>query len=206
MNPIRTYAPLVLSLIAGLQAVSLPAQQRARTPRVSHATGANGAVATGSPTAAAAAIKVLRDGGNAADAAVTALLIQSVLESSLFCFGSEVPIIVYDAKRKVVEVVAGQGVAPRLATAEFYNKHRDGVIRGRGDPTTAAVPAFLDTVVTMLDRYGTLTFAAAAAPVLDILEDGRRGWYGNLAKTMRQLIAAEARSPKRSAARVTSRR
>jgi gamma-glutamyltranspeptidase/glutathione hydrolase len=86
-----------------------------------------------------------------------------VTDSSLFCFGGEVPFLIYDAKRKVTEVVCGQGVAPRLATLAHFAQ------RG-GIPTlgveAATVPAALDACVTVLDRYGTKRFAECAESTL----------------------------------------
>src|SRR5436305_8930735 len=78
--------------------------------------GKNGAVAAGGQGAVDAGMELLKAGGNAADAAAATILALSVTDSTLFCFGGEVPILVYDARRGVVEVVCGQGTAPRLAT------------------------------------------------------------------------------------------
>ena len=60
-----------------------------------NAAGDSAAVAAGGREAADAAIEVLRRGGNAADASVAALLVLSITDSRNFCFGGEVPIIVY---------------------------------------------------------------------------------------------------------------
>jgi len=144
----------------------------------------------GGAKAADAAITMLHR-GNAADAAVAALLVLSVTDSGNFCFGGEVPILVYDAKRNVVQVVGGQGAAPRLATVDYFEKHKEGRIPGSGDPTTAAVPAALDACLAVLDRYGTLSFSETAQPALEILESYRSGWQTDLAKTLRRLIEAE---------------
>ena len=72
----------------------------------------------GGAEAVEAGLEILKRGGNAADSAAATILALSVTDSGGFCFGGEVPIIVYDARRKVVEVLAGQGAAPRLATGE----------------------------------------------------------------------------------------
>ena len=111
------------------------------------AVGKNGAVAAGGKPAVEAGLSILKKGGNAADAAVATLFALSVTDSTLFCFGGEVPIMVYDAKRNVVEVVCGLGVAPRLATREYFTKK--GGIPGKGIEV-AAVPAVLDACVTTL--------------------------------------------------------
>jgi len=67
----------------------------------------------------------------------------------------------YDSRRRVVEVLAGQGAAPRLATREYFATR--GGIPGKGlEP--AAVPAAFDACITLLDRYGTLRLADVAVP------------------------------------------
>jgi gamma-glutamyltranspeptidase/glutathione hydrolase len=102
-----------------------------------------------------------------------------------------VPILAYDAKRGVVEVIAGQGGAPRLATREFFAER--GGIPARGvEP--AAIPAALDAVLTLLDRQGTMTFAQVVQPTLELLEHGDRDWFPNFAGTLRRLVEAEQQS------------
>ena len=155
--------------------------------------GRHGAVVAGKAEAADAALQMLSR-GNAVDAAVSALLVLSVTDVQNFCFGGEVPIMVFDAKRNVIEVLSGQGAAPRLATVDYFEKHKGGRIPGPGDPTTAAVPAALDACLTALDRYGTLTFTETAQPALKLLEQQRSGWKADLAGTFRRLIEAEKAS------------
>lgn len=157
------------------------------------ATGSQAAVATGGAESADAALAVLQRGGNAVDAAVAAMLVLSVTDEKNFCFGGEVPILVYDAQRNVVEVICGQGTAPRLATVEYFREHHEGLIPGSGHPATAAVPGALDGLLTALDRFGTKTFEESAAAMLAILDRHRDGWQPHLARTIRRLIEAERR-------------
>jgi gamma-glutamyltranspeptidase/glutathione hydrolase len=194
---------LALAALAVTASVPLvPAQQPDRPAAAqrgqakagpSSASGQNGAVAAGGLPAVEAGLELLKSGGNAADAAAATILALSVTDSNLFCFGGEVPILVYDAKRGVVEVLCGLGVAPRLATRDYFAKKEDG-IPAKGIES-AAVPAVLDAVITALDRYGTKTFAEAAAPTLRLLDKGQRPWHADLATTIRRLIAAESASP-----------
>lgn len=137
----------------------------------SFAAGDLGAVATGSRQAADAGLTMLKSGGNAVDAAVATLLVQTVVESQLYCFGGEVPIIVYDAKRDVVEVIVGLGAAPQLATRQWFLDNRNGVIQGRGDIANAVVPGTLGACLTALDRFGTKTFGQCAQSMLVILKE-----------------------------------
>src|SRR5207244_669724 len=138
-----------------------------------------------------AGLTVLKAGGNAVDGAAATILALSVTDSRAFCFGGEVPILVYDAKRGGVEVLCGLGTAPRLATQKHFDK--PGGIPGRGvEP--AAVPGAFDAVLTALDRYGTKTFAEVVAPALKLLDGGQQEWHADLAKTLRRLVEAEGES------------
>ncbi len=152
------------------------------------ATGQRGVIVAGGSDAVDAGMAIFSSGGNAMDAAVATILAQSVTDSSLFCFGGEVPIMVYVAERQLVEVISGQGAAPRLATREYFASR--GGIPGSG-VEAAAVPAALDACLTVLDRYGTRTFADVAAPTLAILDRRKAAWHGDLAVTLRRLIEAE---------------
>jgi gamma-glutamyltranspeptidase/glutathione hydrolase len=156
------------------------------------ATGTRGAVVAGGGEAVAAGMEILQSGGNAIDAAVATILALSVTDARAFCFGGEVPIMVYDAQRRVVEVIAGQGAAPRLATREYFEK-RGGIPAKGIEP--AAVPAALDACLTALDRFGTRTFAEVTAPTLRLLDQHKEAWHADLAATIRTLIDAERASP-----------
>ena len=99
---IWTWASLFGSLI-----LWLPPSKAADDLPGSEGTGRQGAVSAGGAEAVAAGLEILKRGGNAADSAAATILALSVTDSGGFCFGGEVPILVYDARRKVVEVLAG---------------------------------------------------------------------------------------------------
>jgi gamma-glutamyltranspeptidase/glutathione hydrolase len=171
--------------------VAVTAQTTADNSSSWSATGTQGAVAAGGAGAVAAGLETLRAGGNAVDAAVATILALTVTDARSVCFGGEVPILVFDAKTGAVEVIAGQGAAPALATREAFQAI--GGIPARG-LTPAAVPALLDACLTALDRHGTISFARAAAPMIRLLDRHAQPWHANLARTIRRLIEAEARA------------
>ena len=146
------------------------------------ASGKNGAVVAGGAGAVAAGLEILKSGGNAVDGAVATILALTVTDASSVCFGGEVPIMIFDSKTGAVEVLAGQGGAPALATREFFVAR--GGIPARGlEP--AAVPGLLDACLTALDRRGTLTFAESAVPMLRLLDRNEKPWHRDLARTIR---------------------
>src|SRR5215831_277587 len=132
----------------------LPSQENGSTSLATgwRATGMQGAVAAGGQGSVGAGIEILKSGGNAIDAAVATILALSVTDWNQFCFGGEVPIMVYDAKRGKVETISGMGAAPKLATFEYFEKKGRIPLRG---VEPAAVPAALDACLVALARTGT---------------------------------------------------
>jgi gamma-glutamyltranspeptidase/glutathione hydrolase len=138
------------------------------------ATGSQGVVVSGRPAATAAGIRILQQGGNAADAGAATLLALSVTYVGAFCVGGEVPILVYSAQQKNVKLLEGQGEAPRDPKAiAWYMEH--GI--PDGDVKAAAVPGTVDAIVTLLKLYGTKSFEEVVQPTLAILDAGGPTWY-----------------------------
>ncbi len=168
------------------------------------AVGSHGVVVSGKPAATAAGIKILQQGGNAADAGAATLLALSVTSVGAFCVGGEIPILVYSADQKSVKLLEGQGEAPRDPKAiAWYMEH--GI--PDGDVKAAAVPGTIDAIVTLLKLYGTKSFEEVAQPTLAILDAGGPTWYidtgsgekietgvhwqADLAVTYRKLVESE---------------
>jgi gamma-glutamyltranspeptidase/glutathione hydrolase len=138
------------------------------------AAGSQGVIVSGKPAATAAGIKILKQGGNAADAGAATLLALSVTYVGAFCVGGEIPILVYSADQKTVKLLEGQGEAPRDPKAiAWYMKN--GI--PEGDVKAAAVPSTIDAVVTLLKLYGTKSFEEVVQPTLEILDAGGPSWY-----------------------------
>ena len=161
---------LLLAPFAWPQATKTPVGLRG--PSV--AAGSQGVVVSGRPAATAAGIRILQQGGNAADAGAATLLALSVTYVGAFCVGGEVPILVYNANQKNVKLLEGQGEAPRDPKAiDWYMKH--GI--PDGDVKAAAVPGTIDAIVTLLKLYGTKSFEEVVQPTLAILDAGGPSWY-----------------------------
>ena len=77
-----------------------------------NASGNKGVVVAGKSQAVETGIRILENGGNAADAATASLLMLAVKAVGAFCMGGEVPVIIHDAATHQVKVLSGQGEAP----------------------------------------------------------------------------------------------
>jgi len=198
----------IISIVL-LPLFALPGWPQATKPPVTRrgpsvAVGSQGVVVSGRAAATGAGIKILKQGGNAADAGAATLLALSVTYVGAFCVGGEVPILVYDANQKNVKLIEGIGEAPRDPKAiAWYMQH--GI--PDGDVKAAAVPSTIDAVVTLLKLYGTKNFEEVVQPTLAILDAGgptsyidtgsdqriETGvhWQADLAVTFRKLVESE---------------
>ena len=163
--PLRAAATTAL---VGLFVATFPAAPLdAQRPPVS---GPSAAVSTGHPLTTAAAFETLLQGGNAFDAGVTALLVGGVVEQDLYGLGGESLVLVYPAAEGEVTSIVGQGWAPKGASIEWY-RSRDRDLFGEGlDP--AVVPGALHGALTVLERWGTMSFEEVARRAIEYAEHG----------------------------------
>ena len=85
-----------------------------------------GVVAAGGAKAVAAGIKILSQGGNAADAAAATILALNVTDHGACCIGGEVPLLIFDAQKQQVKALCGQGRAPLSQEAiDWYITNTD---------------------------------------------------------------------------------
>ena len=143
------------------------APQAAERPAVM---GRNGGVSAGHPLTTAAAFEILARGGNAFDAGVAALLVGGVVEQDLYSLGGEALVLVYPRSESKVTSIVGQGWAPQNATIEWYAS-RNKNLEGHGlDP--AVVPGALHAALTVLEKWGTMSFEQVAARAIEYAEQG----------------------------------
>lgn len=132
--------------------------------------GPNGGVSTGHPLVTAAALEVLLKGGNAFDAGAASMLVGGVVEQDLYSLGGEGLVLVYPLSENTVISVNGQGWAPKAVDVDWYLS-RGKTVEGAGlDP--AVVPGALHAALTVLERWGTMSFESVAARAIEYARDG----------------------------------
>jgi gamma-glutamyltranspeptidase/glutathione hydrolase len=133
--------------------------------------GRNGMIATSQPLASAAGLKVLQDGGNAIDAAVTAAAVLAVVEPSMTGIGGDLFAIVYDAKTKTLRALNASGRSAYAATAAEYGKRNLTRVPASG-VLSVTVPGVVDGWSELLSKYGTIGMAKAVAPAVGYAKNG----------------------------------
>lgn len=130
----------------------------------------NGVAATSQPLATAAALRVLENGGNAIDAAVTAAAVLGVVEPMMTGPGGDMFAIVWSAKEKHLVALNASGRAGSLMTLEEFARRKQARIP-RG-PETVTVPGAVGGWDALLKKYGTMTLAQALQPAIGYAENG----------------------------------
>jgi gamma-glutamyltranspeptidase/glutathione hydrolase len=172
----------VLSLIVMAEAL-FPVLSGAATLKPLVA-GKRGVVAAGHPLVAEAGLRILEKGGNAVDAGVATLFAASVVEMMSFGAGGECPILIR-LKGGPVVAINGDGIAPELATVEYYESLKPddprrvsygtigaahaGIIPSFG-PLSAIVPSAMDSILLALESYGTMSFGEVIQPAIELAQ------------------------------------
>ena len=128
-------------------------------------------IATSQSLASAAGLRVLQDGGNAIDAAVTAAAVLAVIEPSMNGIGGDLLAIVYDATTRTAYGLDSTGRSAYAATPEAFATRGITEMPGRG-VLTVDVPGVVEGWHQLLTRFGTITLAKAMAPAIALARDG----------------------------------
>lgn len=121
--------------------------------------------------AAATAMRMLENGGNAFDAAAAAGFALQVLEPHLNGPAGEVPILFFDAKTREVEVLCGQGVAPQAATIAHFKSLGLDMVPGTG-LLPACVPGAFGAWLRLLRDHGTMRLDDVLRPAIEFAGGG----------------------------------
>lgn len=127
--------------------------------------------ATSQPMATEAALQVMRDGGNALDAAIAASAVLSVVESYSSGIGGDCFILYHEAATGKLHALNGSGRAPAAATAAtirargFDNMPVKGIL-------SVTVPGAIDAWCQANQKLGKLDFASLLQPAIHYAEQG----------------------------------
>ena len=81
-------------------------------------------------------------------------------------------LLVYNAREKKVYSINAEPRAPKLATIEWYQKNNGGKIPESDGLLSGGLPGVVDAWYTLLDRWGTMSFAQVLQPAIDLAENG----------------------------------
>ncbi len=138
-----------------------------------------GVVATPHYLATGAGLAMLADGGNAIDAALAANLVLAVVTPYMCGVGGDLLAMVWDGD---VAAYRGVGRAPSGATLDLVREQSGSDSMPTFGPHACTVPGAVDGWFTLLERFGTRSFAEVSASARRYADEGflltgRGAWF-----------------------------
>lgn len=132
------------------------------------------AIASGHALATDAGLRILRDGGNAFDAAVAVSSTLSVVEPISSGLGGGGFFLLHDAKSGRDVFLDAREIAPRSATPEAYLDKSGNLDSDRAEngPWSAGIPGLPAALVELAGKYGRLPLKTSLQPAIRIAEEG----------------------------------
>ena len=135
--------------------------------------GANGMAATAQPLASQVAIDILKEGGNAVDAAIAANAALGLMEPTGNGIGGDLFAIVWDPKTEQLYGLNASGRSPKGRSYEDLMAKLDGAdsIPPLGY-LPVSVPGAVDGWFQLHEKFGKLSMRRNLAPAISYAEEG----------------------------------
>ncbi|MCB0687609.1 MAG: gamma-glutamyltransferase, partial [Saprospiraceae bacterium] len=144
----------------------------------------SGMVATCQPLASNAALDILKQGGNAIDAAIAANAMLGLVEPHNCGIGGDLFAIVWDAKTKKLYGLNASGRSPAKLSADYFKERNMDYIPTVG-ALSISVPGCVDGWNMLHQRFGKMRLSEILKPAID---------YGKNGFPVTEVIAAEMKA------------
>jgi gamma-glutamyltranspeptidase/glutathione hydrolase len=156
--------------------VFLPAQAQDRITGRTFATrseviAAHGMAATSQPLATQVCLDILKQGGNAIDAAIAGNAMLGLVEPTGNGIGGDLFAIIWDAETEQLYGLNASGRSPKSLTLAYFKKHGYTSIPGYG-PLPVSVPGCVDGWFEMHQRFGSLDMTEILEPAIKYAREG----------------------------------
>ena len=131
----------------------------------------NGMVATSHPLASQIGIDILKEGGNAIDAAIAANAALGLMEPTGNGIGGDLFAIVWVEKEKKLYGLNASGRSPENLTLEYFKENNFKSIPAYG-PLPISVPGCVDGWFELHNKFGKIKMRDILNPTIKYAEDG----------------------------------
>ena len=131
----------------------------------------NGMVATSHPLATQIGIDILKDGGNAIDAAIAANAAIGLMEPTGNGIGGDLFAIIWVEKDKKLYGLNASGRSPKNLTLDYFKENNMTQIPAYG-PLPVSVPGCVDGWFEMHKRFGKISMEDILNPAINYAENG----------------------------------
>lgn len=127
--------------------------------------------ATSQPLATQVALDIMKQGGNAIDAAIAANALLGLVEPTGNGMGGDIFAIVWDAKTQQLYGLNGSGRSPKSLSLDWFKQQGYEKIPSHG-PLPVTVPGAVDGWFMLHERFGKLPMQDILQPTIDYAERG----------------------------------
>ncbi|HEY2573980.1 MAG TPA: gamma-glutamyltransferase [Verrucomicrobiaceae bacterium] len=131
----------------------------------------HGMACTSQPLATQAALDILKQGGTALDAAITANAMLGLVEPMSCGVGGDIFAMVWDAKSKRLIGLNGSGRSPYALSFDYFSSHGITKIPSHG-PLSVTVPGCVDGWFALHEKFGRLPMSTLLAPAIQYAREG----------------------------------
>ena len=131
----------------------------------------NGMVATSHPLASQVGIDILKNGGNAIDAAIAANAAIGLMEPTGNGIGGDLFAIIWIEKEKKLYGLNASGRSPSDLDLDFFKTNNYSSIPAYG-PLPVSVPGCVDGWFELNERFGSMKMSDILKPAIDYAENG----------------------------------
>ncbi|MFY0675072.1 MAG: gamma-glutamyltransferase [Bacteroidia bacterium] len=131
----------------------------------------NGMVATSQPLATQVALDVLKQGGNAIDAAIAANAMLGLVEPTGNGIGGDLFAIVWDSKTKKLYGLNASGRSPASLTLDYFKENGYDKIPALG-PLPVTVPGCVDGWFELHNKFGSMKMKDILEPTINYAREG----------------------------------
>jgi gamma-glutamyltranspeptidase/glutathione hydrolase len=164
-----TQGTIVMTVGGAFSAHPMSAQDRSQARSMVISKG--GIVASESPLASQAGVRILEGGGNAVDAAIATNAMMGVVEPMMNGIGGDLFAIVYDAKANKLYGLNASGWAPKGLTIEFLQKQGLKEMPQTGI-NSVTVPGAVEGWQKLADKFGRKKLSEDLAAAIATARDG----------------------------------
>lgn len=131
----------------------------------------HGMACTSQPLATQVALDILKNGGNAIDAAIAANATLGLMEPTGNGMGGDLFAIVWDSKTRKLYGLNASGRSPKSLSLEYFKRNNYKKIPSHG-PLPVSVPGAVDGWFELNKKFGSMPMSKILQPAIDYAKNG----------------------------------
>jgi len=136
------------------------------------ALGFKGMISSAHPLATRSGLDILKNGGNAFDAAVTVASVLNVVEPMMSGIGGYGTILIYDAENNKIRYLDSSGKIPQAVDSDVFRPPDPDYRQNRKGPKAVSTPGNVNAWEALSKEYGRMNWKNLFIPAIKLASEG----------------------------------